>query len=211
MDKLKALNTYIETTKREILEGKNISPHTISEKILSIWGVKEPPVPIIEILKALGFRIFEQEYKEEDRELSGFIAIDNEYRNKFGTDKIISLNTADNQGHTRFTLAHELSHYIFDFNPRVMASYSNPYITYEADKPIEKDANRFAANLLMPEKIFIKEYKKQEGICPPVFILLIEFFKFRIIFEYNLTHYFILRNIFIAPMSRIHRIVPVIT
>ena len=28
MDKLKALNTYIETTKREILEGKNISPHT---------------------------------------------------------------------------------------------------------------------------------------------------------------------------------------
>ena len=66
MDKLKALNTYIETTKREILEGKNISPHTISEKILSIWGVKEPPVPIIEILKALGFRIFEQEYKEED-------------------------------------------------------------------------------------------------------------------------------------------------
>ena len=92
MDKLKALNTYIETTKREILEGKNISPHTISEKILSIWGVKEPPVPIIEILKALGFRIFEQEYKEEDRELSGFIAIDNEYRNKFGTDKIISLD-----------------------------------------------------------------------------------------------------------------------
>ena len=166
MDKLKALNTYIETTKREILEGKNISPHTISEKILSIWGVKEPPVPIIEILKALGFRIFEQEYKEEDRELSGFIAIDNEYRDKFGTDKIISLNTADNQGHKRFTLAHELSHYIFDFNPRVMASYSNPYITYEADKPIEKDANRFAANLLMPEKIFIKEYKrlKEEGL-----------------------------------------------
>jgi len=166
MYKLKALNTYIETTKREILEGKNISPHTISEKILSIWGVKEPPVPIIEILKALGFRIFEQEYKEEDRELSGFIAIDNEYRNKFGTDKIISLNTADNQGHKRFTLAHELSHYIFDFNPRVMASYSNPYITYEADKPIEKDANRFAANLLMPEKIFIKEYKrlKEEGL-----------------------------------------------
>ena len=166
MDKLKALNTYIETTKREILEGKNISPHTISEKILSIWGVKEPPVPIIEILKALGFRIFEQEYKEEDRELSGFIAIDNEYRNKFGTDKIISLNTADNQGHKRFTLAHELSHYIFDFNPRVMASYSNTYITYEADKPIEKDANRFAANLLMPEKIFIKEYKrlKEEGL-----------------------------------------------
>ncbi len=166
MDKLKALNTYIETTKREILEGKNISPHTISEKILSIWGVKEPPVPIIEILKALGFRIFEQEYKEEDRELSGFIAIDNEYRNKFGTDKIISLNTADNQGHKRFTLAHELSHYIFDFNPWEMASYSNPYITYEADKTIEKDANRFAANLLMPEKIFIKEYKrlKEEGL-----------------------------------------------
>ena len=132
MDKLKALNTYIETTKREILEGKNISPHTISEKILSIWGVKEPPVPIIEILKALGFRIFEQEYKEEDRELSGFIAIDNEYRNKFGTDKIISLNTADNQGHKRFTLAHEVSHYIFDFYPRVLASYSNPYITYDA-------------------------------------------------------------------------------
>ena len=142
------------------MDGAAISPKSVSEEILAIWGVKEPPIPIIEILKALGFKIFEQEYTEEDRELSGFIAIDYEYRDKFGTDKLISLNKADNQGHKRFTIAHELCHYIFDFNPRSMVSYSNPYITYEANEPIERNANSFAANLLMPEKIFLEEYNK---------------------------------------------------
>lgn len=160
MDKLKILNEYIEKTKKQILDGAAISPKSVSEEILAIWGVKEPPIPIIEILKALGFKIFEQEYTEEDRELSGFIAIDYEYRDKFGTDKLISLNKADNQGHKRFTIAHELCHYIFDFNPRSMVSYSNPYITYEANEPIERNANSFAANLLMPEKIFLEEYNK---------------------------------------------------
>lgn len=161
MEKKEKLRNYISDIKNKLLSGEMVMPEEVSKKILAIWEVEEPPVPIIEITKALGFRIFEQKYEEST--LSGFIAIDNEYQEMFKTDKLISLNKEDNEGHKRFTISHELCHYIFDFNPRIMTSYSNPYITTNAEDPTERQANTFAANLLMPKDIFMKEYEKMQA------------------------------------------------
>lgn len=170
MDKIARLNEYVSTIKRTITVDRNkISPLEVADKIIQIWEVTSPPIPIIELSKALGFRVFQQEYFDDDDTLSGFIAINNCYRDMFGTDKLISLNKKDNLGHKCFTIAHELCHYIYDFNPYTMSSYSDPYITTNADDPAEQQANTFAANLLMPAEMFIKENKKLEEQNVPLY------------------------------------------
>lgn len=160
VSKQERLKNYIREIKERILRNEEINPEEVADRILHIWEIRQPPVPVVEISQALGFKIFEQDYYGDDGTLSGFIAIDNAYMESIGTDRLISLNREDNNGHKRFTISHELCHYIFDFNPYTMLSYSNPYITTEEDDPIEKTANTFAANLLMPKEVFKRESDK---------------------------------------------------
>ncbi len=98
------------------------------------------------------------------KEASGMISISHDYIRKFGTDKILVIKSNDNIGHQRFAVAHELAHFLFDFNEQSMISYSNFYIPNEQSNLIEERANRFAASILMPKDIFIvkyNEYKKE--------------------------------------------------
>lgn len=131
-----------------------------AKKMLSGTGTKEfYPVPIIDIAKEIGFKIFEM--TPEERDLSGLVGISLEYEEDFGTDKIIAVNSDDNYGHKRFTIAHEIAHYIFDFDEKNEISYYNTYYTNEhSETPEERRANYFAACLLMPEKQFRNKYKE---------------------------------------------------
>lgn len=81
-------------------------------------------------------------------------------RKNYDSDKVIAVNNKDNAGHQRFTMAHELAHYLFDFDVSKNIIYYNTYNTKENDSNIERRANFFAANLLMPEKIFKKEFQR---------------------------------------------------
>lgn len=66
------------------------------------------------------------------------------------------MNCNDNIGHKRFALAHELAHYLFDFDENSVVYY-NTYLANEGEQnEIEQRANAFAANLLMPEDEFRK-------------------------------------------------------
>lgn len=60
----------------------------------------------------------------------------------------------------RFTVAHELGHYLF--HQRYMTEESGPVFYQHLDKKerdrLEIQANVFAAMLLMPEKLFVKAY-----------------------------------------------------
>ena len=70
------------------------------------------------------------------------------------------MNDNDNIGHQRFTIAHELAHYIFDV--MIDTPYYEAYyrIDEEKNKEIkEYRANKFAANLLIPNSIFIPRYE----------------------------------------------------
>ena len=55
-------------------------------------------------------------------------------------------------------MAHELAHYLFDFDVSNQIVYYNTYNTFEDENEEERRANYFAANLLMPEKKFKKEF-----------------------------------------------------
>lgn len=129
----------------------------IAQQILDELGINEIPVPIVAIMKSLNFQVILGELEDE---ISGIIGIDETLRKNYDSDKVIAVNNKDNAGHQRFTMAHELAHYLFDFDVSKNIIYYNTYNTKENDSNIERRANFFAANLLMPEKIFKKEFQR---------------------------------------------------
>jgi len=73
-----------------------------------------------------------------------------------------NLNRLDHTDSTRarFTLGHELGHYFIDEHRNALAeglAPSHPSICeYESDLPVEREADQFSSNLLMPTARFIK-------------------------------------------------------
>lgn len=132
----------------------------ITEKIIEDLATNTFPIPIIKILKELDFLVISQKLEPT---LGGYIAISNDIKKKYGNDKIVCINSDDQLGHQRFTLAHELAHYLFDFDD-TMNEFFDTYDTRNEMNERERLANKFAANLLMPEKEFEKVYKSGKSI-----------------------------------------------
>lgn len=116
--------------------------------------------PIVKIAKEFDFKTYKETFKNGK---SGDIHINGETSEKYGHDKIILVNRKEELFHQRFVVAHELAHYLFEFlgNPQ----YTDPKIifvdTYRKDQhetPQEKRANAFAAEIMMPRDLFIKQY-----------------------------------------------------
>ena len=127
----------------------------VAQMILDRLGIEEVPIPIVAIMKSLNFQVVAGELKDE---ISGIIGIDDYLAKNFKSSKVIAINNKDNVGHHRFTMAHELAHYLFDFDVSNQIVYYNTYNTFEDENEEERRANYFAANLLMPEKKFKKEF-----------------------------------------------------
>lgn len=84
-----------------------------------------------------------------------------QYEDKF-FDIFINLDKVKNKKYSRarFTLAHELGHYFIDNHRNVLKkglslSYDKD-LHYYSNNPIEKEANHFATNLLMPRERFTR-------------------------------------------------------
>ena len=124
------------------------------------------PVPIKKIAEDCGFKVLCQIY--EQPELSGIIGIDDAFQQEYETSRIIGVNNEDNVGDQRFTIAHELAHYIFDYDENKDVTYYNTYKTNETETLEEQRANKFATNLLMPYDEFLKQYSNtvQKGTEP---------------------------------------------
>lgn len=134
---------------------------TIATEIREMFGLKETPTQIANILNKVGFKIYSLEM---DETLSGRIGIANEFKEILGSKKILQINSKDNRGHQRFTMAHELGHYIFDYDGH--NRYANAYSLAEDDvnSPGEIRVNRFAAALLMPKNIFVDKYTARKTL-----------------------------------------------
>lgn len=115
-------------------------------------------VPIVKILNTIGIKTYKREMTT--KELSAYISVDPQYYERYGTTKIACVNREDNPRHMRFALAHELGHYIFDYDETRDITYYNTYMKDSSEKDqTEKRANEFAANLLMPREQFIQKKK----------------------------------------------------
>lgn len=112
------------------------------------------PVDVEALCKRIGIKIQYVDFCEIERkvklEISGAIQ-------RQGNACRILINEDYSEERARFVIAHELGHYYLhnkDETRRIVASFPK-------DKsPKENAANKFAAELLMPEKLVRQEYEK---------------------------------------------------
>jgi Zn-dependent peptidase ImmA (M78 family) len=120
----------------------------------------ELPINLDSLAEKAGIQI---KYGDFEAEMSGFA-----YQ-KAGT-KFIGVNIAESDVRQRFTIAHEFGHIFMhrhdslSYDPNVeLVHFRNGHSTTGTD-PKEREANAFAAELLMPEQIVRKEIKDMQGI-----------------------------------------------
>lgn len=118
-------------------------------------GIQELPVPVFELIRQLGARVV---YERMGNEVSGMT-----YRR--GPNIVIGLNSAHSDRRRRFTAAHEIGHVVLhpgrpltiDSNIRVNFRDTTSSLATDAE---EIEANAFAASLLMPQDLVLREAKQ---------------------------------------------------
>jgi Zn-dependent peptidase ImmA (M78 family) len=119
-----------------------------------------PPVKIDEIIKELGLLL------DQDAELEPEISGELERQENGGFR--ISANKGDGENRKRFTIAHELGHYMLhahligdgvDDNKAYRSDPAGNFFNKAIKPQHETEANRFAAQLLMPKKMLEKRAK----------------------------------------------------
>lgn len=172
---------YVNFAKESTIEDKHMCKELVTEirsksknledmparaqEVLDFFGIKDlsEGVPIIGILNKLGFKAYQKELKPDG--LSAYISVNPKYKDMYDSNKITCVHKNDNGGHKRFALAHELAHYLFDFDENKNLVYYNTYFPgKDEDKEEEQRANKFAANLLMPEDEFRRYFEECQGM-----------------------------------------------
>jgi Zn-dependent peptidase ImmA (M78 family) len=134
-----------------------LSPQQEAKRILQEHGGSSRPVDVELIAKKLGAEIV---YKPLEAELCGMIFND-------GKNVVIGINESHPPARKRFTLAHEIGHLVMHshilngvhvdktFRQKL---YRDGRSKIGEDR-IEIDANKFAAELLMPTEFLLKDVK----------------------------------------------------
>jgi Zn-dependent peptidase ImmA (M78 family) len=123
-----------------------------ASELLERFGVKTPPVPVDRIAKSLGIMV---QYAPFDDELSGMAFLKENV-------PIIGINSNHHPNRQRYTIAHELAHICLHrdeletavhVDQSSVSSLRRDLVSAEGTDPLEREANAFAAELLMPRKL----------------------------------------------------------
>lgn len=109
-----------------------------------------PPVPVLEIAEENGVNVVFANFKEKSETVSGFI--------DFKKARLY-VNRDDMMQRKNFTMAHELGHWIlhrdkYTKNPEAYR-YLPRFNKVDKNDPLEQEANKFAAHLLVPDHLLI--------------------------------------------------------
>lgn len=137
--------------------SKSIENH--AQRILEEMNIKRPAVNVEKIAKERGLKVVPYELGDD---VSGVLYVD---KGK-GT---IGYNPNESEVRRRFTIAHELGHYelhrlskeIFVDNKKFKPLFRDQRSS-TGELVIEQEANAFAAALLMPRNLLVKEITKQQ-------------------------------------------------
>lgn len=130
-----------------------------TQQLLNRFDLYKVGVDLKRLLKKLDIQLVEKDF---DEDVSGLFVMN-------GEQKIISVNKTENSNRQRFTIAHEIGHYILhsknqpifiDRMPRVM--YRNS-VSSTGENLREREANAFAASLLMPKELVETEIQNMEN------------------------------------------------
>lgn len=139
-----------EAPKIPILEssGGGQSVNKIVQQLRKKWKIATPVIPdLVHLIESNGIMVVQFDFGTE-RVDSRSILTEDKY-------PIIILNSSLLGDRQRFTAAYELGHMVM-----------HTFTTVPADRDISKEANQFAAELLMPEKEIRQDFKA--GITIPV-------------------------------------------
>lgn len=118
------------------------------ETLLNEMAIEFPPIDVIQIAEKKGAVVVEEPLENEN--FSGFL-----YRTT-AAPPVIGLNSKHHTNRKRFTVGHELGHMIL--HPKTGVHLDEVVIQMRDSKSAdgsddeEMEANRFAAELLMPQK-----------------------------------------------------------
>ncbi len=122
-----------------------------ADELLQSLAIESIPVPVEDIAKKCNIRIS----RAPSEEFSGLLI------RKKG-EALIGLNSKEAVTRQRFTIAHELGHLFLHHTQKAFVDYlehRNP-----SDKPLrnikEKEADRYAAAILMPKTNMEKDFRK---------------------------------------------------
>lgn len=123
-----------------------------AQALLEAAGVQRPPVPVETIARQLGAKL---SYEPFDGNVSGML-----YRE--GDQVIIGVNTLHPEVRQRFTVAHELGHWKLHPGKRVFLDHLVRVDFRDGRSGREEmQANGFAAELLMPREMIMREIAHQ--------------------------------------------------
>lgn len=137
----------------------------MARKTLQEHGKLSKPINLNNIAESLGARVY---YKETPEGISGMI-------HKDGNHTMIAINEKESYQRQRFTLAHEIGHLVLHSEildgPHIDGSFNQKLYrdgrSRGGHETIEREANRFAAELLMPEELIIESVKKLDFYFDP--------------------------------------------
>lgn len=126
-------------------------------ELLAETNVTNPPVPVDDIAKSRGLDL--RISYNKDSGISGFLF-------SGGEKPIIGINTVHHENRQRFTIAHELGHYLLHHPNAEGIHVDHSFeIKLRSDRHVEgnyadeREANMFAAELLMPIDFIIRDLK----------------------------------------------------
>lgn len=137
----------------------------LANSIILEYKISEPVIPIYQIAESKGVSIKTINMPKALDRVSGFFD---------PTKKIIYVNAEDSAVRQCFTIAHELGHFILEHDAKEYGVlFRFPEVNGSED--VEKEANCFAANLLVP-KVMLKEVMKKYSLKHEDYFLLADIF-----------------------------------
>lgn len=136
-------------------------PQMTPLEILSANTPADPPVNVEAIAQQIGLPIYRGNLAPN---VAGMIIRDR--RHPSPTGFAIHVNANDNPRRQRFTIAHEIAHYILHRD--LIGDGITDDVMYRSDlgDMYERQANRMAADILMPAQLVISHYRKVPAIAP---------------------------------------------
>lgn len=138
------------------MNGNQVEERAV--ELLASFGteVSMPPVPVEQIAVRYGIQIVRSAAEWSE---SGFLLRDN-------GRIIIGINSRNSPKRQRFTIAHELGHYVLHEGKPLIVDQSvminkRDDVSSQATDREEIQANQFAAELLMPKNLVSRELRRQ--------------------------------------------------
>ena len=130
---------------------------TMVDRILFEQSISSPQIPVERIVKSLGIKLKKDDVEDN---LSGFLI-----RDLNNGTAVIGVNRNHSKPRQRFTIAHEIGHYLLHEGEVAHFDGNRPGFTvnlrYREDpkssNDIEREANLFAAELLMPARFLERD------------------------------------------------------